>query len=101
MRVKATAFCIGIILGVLDVRPIVVRAQSLPKVIIGYPANSIASIQLFIAQEKGFFREEGLYTFVRWNGFFTNPPLCITEAELAEAFAIIDKALSATDQAIS
>ncbi|HTH23936.1 MAG TPA: aminotransferase class III-fold pyridoxal phosphate-dependent enzyme, partial [Vicinamibacterales bacterium] len=21
-----------------------------------------------------FFREEGLYTFVRWNGFFTNPP---------------------------
>ena len=37
-----------------------------------------------------FFREEGLYTFVRWNSFFTNPPLCITEAELAEAFAIID-----------
>lgn len=48
-----------------------------------------------------FFREEGLYTFVRWNGFFTNPPLCITEAELAEAFAIIDKGLSATDQAVT
>ena len=47
-----------------------------------------------------FFREEGLYTFVRWNGFFTNPPLCITEAELAEAFAIIDKGLYATDKAI-
>ena len=30
-----------------------------------------------------FFREQGLYTFVRWNTFFTNPPLCITEAELA------------------
>ena len=29
-----------------------------------------------------FFRQEGLYTFVRWNTFFTNPPLCITEAEL-------------------
>jgi taurine---2-oxoglutarate transaminase len=48
-----------------------------------------------------FFREEGLYTFVRWNGFFTNPPLCITEAELAEAFAIIDKALYATDKSIA
>ncbi len=24
------------------------------------------------------FREEGLYTFVRWNTFFTNPPLTIT-----------------------
>jgi taurine--2-oxoglutarate transaminase len=46
-----------------------------------------------------FFRQEGLYTFVRWNTFFTNPPLCITEAELREAFAIIDKGLEITDQA--
>ena len=48
-----------------------------------------------------FFREEGLYTFVRWNTFFTNPPLCITEAELAEAFAIIDKGLYVTDKAVA
>jgi len=47
-----------------------------------------------------FFREEGLYTFVRWNTFFTNPPLCITEAEMAEAFAIIDKGLYITDEAV-
>ena len=58
--VKAITFCIWLILGVVDVEPILVGAQSLPKVIIGYPARSIASIQLFIAQEKGFFREEGL-----------------------------------------
>jgi taurine--2-oxoglutarate transaminase len=44
-----------------------------------------------------YFRAEGLYTFVRWNTFFTNPPLCITEAELREAFAIIDKGLAALD----
>jgi taurine---2-oxoglutarate transaminase len=48
-----------------------------------------------------FFREEGLYTFVRWNTFFTNPPLCITEAEMAEAFAIIDRGLEITDRAVS
>jgi taurine---2-oxoglutarate transaminase len=48
-----------------------------------------------------FFREEGLYTFVRWNGFFTNPPLTITEQEMAEAFAIIDKGLYITDKAVS
>jgi taurine--2-oxoglutarate transaminase len=48
-----------------------------------------------------FFRAEGLYTFVRWNTFFTNPPLCITEAELREAFAIIDKGLEITDRAVS
>lgn len=46
------------------------------------------------------FREEGLYTFVRWNTFFTNPPLCITEAELREGFAIIDRALAITDRAV-
>ncbi len=45
-----------------------------------------------------FFRQEGLYTFVRWNTFFTNPPLCITEAEMREAFAIIDKGLEITDR---
>jgi taurine--2-oxoglutarate transaminase len=46
------------------------------------------------------FRDEGLYTFVRWNTFFTNPPLCITEGELREAFAIIDRALTAADRAV-
>lgn len=46
-----------------------------------------------------FFRAEGLYTFVRWNTFFTNPPLCITEAELREAFSIIDRGLEITDKA--
>ena len=47
-----------------------------------------------------FFREAGLYTMVRWNYFFTNPPLCITEAELKEAFAIIDRALEIADRAV-
>jgi taurine---2-oxoglutarate transaminase len=47
-----------------------------------------------------FLREQGLYTFVRWNTFFTNPPLCITEAEMREAFAIIDKGLEITDRAV-
>ncbi len=47
-----------------------------------------------------FFREQGLYTFVRWSNFFTNPPLCINEAELREAFAIIDKGLEITDKGV-
>jgi len=48
-----------------------------------------------------FFRQEGLYTFVRWNTFFTNPPLCINEDQMREAFAIIDKGLEITDRAVS
>jgi taurine--2-oxoglutarate transaminase len=47
-----------------------------------------------------FFREQGLYTIVRWNAFYTNPPLCITELQLREAFAIIDKGLEITDRAV-
>jgi taurine---2-oxoglutarate transaminase len=47
-----------------------------------------------------FFRQEGLYTLVRWNYFFTNPPLSITDAELREGFAIIDAALKVTDEAL-
>jgi len=46
-------------------------------------------------------REQGLYTFVRWHTIMTNPPLCITEEELAEGFAIIDKALDIADQAVA
>jgi taurine---2-oxoglutarate transaminase len=47
-----------------------------------------------------FFRQEGLYTFVRWNTFFTNPPLCIKEQELLEGFGIIDRGLEITDKAV-
>ena len=44
--------------------------------------------------------ERGLYTFVRWHTIMTNPPLCITEEELAEGFAIIDEALEIADRTV-
>ena len=47
-----------------------------------------------------YFREHGLYTFLRWHSIMTNPPLCITEDELKEGFAIIDKALDLADQGV-
>ena len=52
-------------------------------------------------QLSAFFRENGLFTFVRWNSFFTNPPLIITEEQLKEAFDIIDRGLAITDQAVT
>jgi taurine--2-oxoglutarate transaminase len=48
-----------------------------------------------------FFRDQGLYTIVRWNSFYTNPPLCIHEEQLREAFAIIDRGLELTDKAVT
>ena len=44
-----------------------------------------------------FFRAEGLFTFVRWSHFMCNPPLCINEEQLLEAFEIIDRGLEITD----
>ncbi|MBI5507774.1 MAG: aminotransferase class III-fold pyridoxal phosphate-dependent enzyme [Deltaproteobacteria bacterium] len=46
-----------------------------------------------------FFRDEGLFTFVRWGSFTCVPPLCITEDELREGFAIIDRGLEICDAA--
>jgi taurine--2-oxoglutarate transaminase len=48
-----------------------------------------------------FFRDEGFFTFLRWNYFFTNPPLCITEPELREGIAIIDRGLAIADRAVA
>jgi taurine--2-oxoglutarate transaminase len=53
-----------------------------------------------MAALAAFFRQEGLFTFVRWNYFFTNPPLTISEDQLREAFAIIDRGLDITDRAV-
>ncbi|HLZ23017.1 MAG TPA: aminotransferase class III-fold pyridoxal phosphate-dependent enzyme [Ktedonobacterales bacterium] len=49
---------------------------------------------------NAYLREHGLYTLARWNGFFVNPPLSITEEQLREGLAIIDAALDITDQAV-
>jgi taurine--2-oxoglutarate transaminase len=47
-----------------------------------------------------YLKEQGMYAFINWNNLFTNPPLCITEAQLREAFGIIDKGLEITDAAV-
>ena len=48
-----------------------------------------------------FFRQNGLYTMVMNNSIHTNPPLCITEEQLAEGFDVIDRALDIADQAVT
>jgi taurine---2-oxoglutarate transaminase len=48
-----------------------------------------------------YLREHGLYTMIANNSIHTNPPLCITEDELAQGFEIIDAALDIADQAVT
>ncbi|MCU0684712.1 MAG: aminotransferase class III-fold pyridoxal phosphate-dependent enzyme [Polyangiaceae bacterium] len=45
-----------------------------------------------------FFRDNGLFTVLQWGTVMCNPPLCITEGQLGEAFDIIDRGLSLVDE---
>jgi taurine--2-oxoglutarate transaminase len=45
-------------------------------------------------------RDNGVYAMIANNSIHTNPPLIITEDELAEGFAVIDAALDIADQAV-
>jgi taurine---2-oxoglutarate transaminase len=48
-----------------------------------------------------YLREHGVYAMIANNSIHTNPPLCITEDELAEGFETIDAALAIADQAVT
>ena len=48
-----------------------------------------------------FLRDNGVYTMIANNSIHTNPPLCITEEQLAEGFDVIDRALDIADQAVT
>jgi taurine--2-oxoglutarate transaminase len=48
-----------------------------------------------------YLREHGVYAMIANNSIHTNPPLCITEDELAQGFDVIDAALDIADQAVT
>ena len=50
-----------------------------------------------MAKVAGFFRQEGLSTFVRWNWIFCCPPLIITNEEIQEGLDLLDRALDLAD----
>jgi len=77
--------------GILDL----VRRQEPYTPMTGFNASSdeMAAIGRYL-------REHGVYTMVSNNSIHTNPPLCISEDELAQGFEVIDGALSIADQAV-
>ena len=90
-RAKSGRFsccCIGLF-GMMDI-----QKNSAGDLIAPYNGSHPAMKKLSAA-----FRENGLFTFVRWSHFMCNPPLCITEEQLLEGYAIIDRALEITDAA--
>ncbi|MEZ5397916.1 MAG: aminotransferase class III-fold pyridoxal phosphate-dependent enzyme [Bryobacterales bacterium] len=43
--------------------------------------------------------DHGLFTMLHWGSIMTNPPLCITEEQLQEGFAILDSGMHLLDDA--
>ncbi|PIE17028.1 MAG: aspartate aminotransferase family protein [Proteobacteria bacterium] len=78
--------CIGLF-GMMDL-----QKNSAGEPMAPYNATSPAMQAL-----KEAFDDKGLFTFVRWGSFMCNPPLCITEAQLRQAYAIVDECLDVTD----
>ena len=74
-------------LGLFGIVELVKDRQSMEPLA---PFNGTSEPMLALGR---FLRQEGLYTFVRWNTVMTNPPLTITEEELAHGFDIIDRGL--------
>ena len=60
------------------------------------PFNGVSDEMKAVAKHLD---ERGLFTMIRFNGIMTNPPLPITEEQLAEGFGIIDEALDLADRA--
>ncbi len=78
--------CIGLF-GMVDL-----QKNSRGEPMAPYNGSSEAMTKLAAALDAA-----GIFTFVRWNNFTCNPPLCITEAQLRECFARIDKCLDVVD----
>ena len=87
-RSVLTYRCLGLF-GVIEVR----------KNEAGDPIAPFNGTHPAMTKLAAFFRESGLFTFVRWHYFMCNPPLTITEDQIREGFAIIDRGLEITDAA--
>ncbi|HWQ04171.1 MAG TPA: aminotransferase class III-fold pyridoxal phosphate-dependent enzyme [Longilinea sp.] len=53
-----------------------------------------------MAAYKKYLLDHGVYQSIHWNNALLLPPLIITPEQLAEGFAVIDRALEITDQAV-
>jgi taurine--2-oxoglutarate transaminase len=80
--------CIGLF-GMIDV-----RKNAKGELLAPYNGSHPAMGKL-----AAFFKDNGLFTFVRWASFTANPPLNISDEDLRYGFSIIDRGLEITDAA--
>jgi taurine--2-oxoglutarate transaminase len=67
----------------------------------GEPMAPFNSTSPEMVEMYRFLIDNGVFVNLHWNQVMTNPPLSITEEELAEGFEALDKALEITDRAVA
>jgi NitT/TauT family transport system substrate-binding protein len=91
-------FSIIFVLGSLFIRPTAQGQQNLDRIVITYPSRSIASVDLYIAQERGFFRQEGLQAeVVQVRGNIGVTALLSGDAQAINNVGTVIRALERTD----
>jgi taurine--2-oxoglutarate transaminase len=64
------------------------------------PLSPFNQTNAVMGRVNRFLLDNGVFTMIRWNHLMTNPPLCITEEQLGEAFDVVDEALEIADRAM-
>lgn len=89
--------CAALYLG-LNFPTIAPAQQNLERIVITYPSRSIASVDLYIAQDRGFFRQEGLLAdVVQVRGNIGVTALLSGEAQAINNVGTVIRALERSD----
>jgi taurine--2-oxoglutarate transaminase len=64
------------------------------------PLGQYAGTSPEMAKLGTFLRERGVYTYLWRNLVHTNPPLCVTEEQLREVFAVVSDGLGMMDELV-
>jgi len=95
---RRSILSIILILGCLLIDTTAQAQQNLDHIIITYPSRSIASVDLYIAQERGFFRQEGLQAeVVQVRGNIGVTALLSGDAQAINNVGTVIRALERTD----
>jgi taurine--2-oxoglutarate transaminase len=96
LRIQERHPCVGDVraIGLFSLVELVKNRQTREPLV---PFNATPQEMAPMQRLNAFLLANGLLTFVRWNTFFVNPPLCITEEQLREGLAIIDQGLDIVD----
>lgn len=65
------------------------------------PFNAKPSEMAVMKKVAASIREQGMFTFVKWNFIFVAPPLIITEAQIDEGLQIISNAIAIADEHVT